>query len=178
MSLRKKKKPPKLDLHFWDGLWWVTVRWVSPYLRVTLVSEKPTVRVYHRIRWCPWFSKLSHSSKEYEMAKFVKQVIASAEGKKLAAEPKDQDFKQAYPALFEYLTLRSWGPGKARETATLTVFCDGDTWKVSVNDRANHRTVFVSGDTFKATLEAVEAGLQADDLSWREYDIGKSKFRK
>lgn len=112
------------------------------------------------------------------MAKFVKQVTAAVSGKGSPAEPVDPEFRTLYPALFEYLTVRTWGGGKARETATLTVFCEQDTWKISINDRANHRTCFVSGDTFKAVLAAVEQGLAEDSHSWRDYDVSKSRFRK
>lgn len=112
------------------------------------------------------------------MAKFAKQVTAAVDGKAVSSDPVDPAFQKSFPALFEYLTLRTWGQGKSRETATLTVFCEADMWKVSVNDRANQRTCFVSAETFQGVLQATEQGLAEDSHSWRKYDATKGKFRK
>jgi len=112
------------------------------------------------------------------MAKYLRQATAAANGKMPPAAPTDPQFSGLYPALFEYLTVQQWEKGKPRETATMTVFCDGDTWKLSFNDRDNHRSAFVSAETFTEALKSLEEGLQSDELDWRRYDAAKSRFRK
>lgn len=71
------------------------------------------------------------------------------------------------PALVEYLTVDRWPGGKARVTSTLMLCFAEDRFRACLNDRDGQRSVWVSGATLDACLDALEAGLQADVLEWR-----------
>jgi hypothetical protein len=164
--------------HLWYQGYWVSVQFVYPHLLVKLVTLDPSWSLNSSWHYCPWFAGQTENQRSVTVAKFLKRAVDSKNGKKSTDPPKDPEVSKTYPALWEYLTERTWSDGKARETATITVFIDGDEWKASINDRANHRTAFVSGDTLKSILDALEGGLAGDDLDWRSYDPAKTKFRR
>lgn len=89
----------------------------------------------------------------------------------------DPGFLLEYPALSEYLSVTEWEEGKPRETSTLLLFVEDGRWVVCLNDRAEGRSVFVSGPTFKAVLASLEEGLQEGSLQWRNKTQNGLKHR-
>ena len=73
-----------------------------------------------------------------------------------------------FPTLVEFLTSLKYSDGSARQTGTITLMRDADTFKAALHDREVALSSFVSGKTFTALLEALEKGLAADTLEWRE----------
>lgn len=69
--------------------------------------------------------------------------------------------------LFEFLCAETYEDGSARIPGTLTVFREGSMLKGCLNDRDQSLVAFVSASSFTGLLEALDAGLQADDLDWR-----------
>jgi len=80
----------------------------------------------------------------------------------------DVAFTRQLPALFEYLTLRSYENGTPRQTACMTVFCEDGLFKVCLNDRDAQRSAWVASETFQGALVALEAGLVEDSHQWRQ----------
>jgi len=71
------------------------------------------------------------------------------------------------PTLFQFLTDDHWDDGSPREPGTLLLFADGGRFKACLNDRDSGSSVFVSGVSLEAILEALEEGLAGDSLEWR-----------
>ena len=69
--------------------------------------------------------------------------------------------------LFEFLCAEEYEDGSPRVPGTLTVFREGNMLKGCLNDRDQSLVAFVSASSFTGLLEALDAGLQADDLDWR-----------
>lgn len=82
------------------------------------------------------------------------------------AEVGDLEFESRWPAIWEYVTARTF-QGKPRETATLLVFREEGAWKACLCDRETERVLFRSGDSFKVLLDAVEAALVSPRADWR-----------
>lgn len=82
------------------------------------------------------------------------------------------------PTLHQFLSDTQWDDGGARVPGTLLLFCEQGRYKACLNDRDGSRSVFVSGDSVEAILDALEAGLADDDLEWRAKPAQQSKGRK
>lgn len=82
------------------------------------------------------------------------------------AEDIDSDFSAAYPALWEYVTVRSFH-GKPRETATMLFFREDGQWKLCLCDRDTDRVLFRSGDSVTECLESIEKALVSPRADWR-----------
>lgn len=161
----------------YKGLW-VSLTYRYPQFWSTCVDLTKRGAIYYKNFYCPYFKYKTHSQKEVIVAKYIKRATDAAKGKSASSVPKDAEFSKRYPAMWEHMTERFWEPGKPRETATVTIFTEADEIKGVFNDKANHRTAFVSADTFQGLLEALEQGLQEDSLDWRNYDPSKSKFKR
>lgn len=77
------------------------------------------------------------------------------------------DWGKWYPALTEYLVSLVWPDGQARVTSTLLLLFEEGLWKACVNDRANDRSLWLSGRTPDAVLERVEEALAGGLCDWR-----------
>lgn len=79
----------------------------------------------------------------------------------------DQDFRQLYPNLYEYLFTDRWADGSVRQTSTLSVFSDNGALKVVLNDRDNNRSAFFSAKRFNEALESMETALREETVDWK-----------
>lgn len=77
------------------------------------------------------------------------------------------DFALLHPNVWEYLSLRVYEDGKARKTATATVFVEDDQVKVCLSDRDTGRTAWSSGRTLEEALALLEGQLAGATLVWR-----------
>lgn len=99
------------------------------------------------------------------MRRAVKRA-GSGGGGQLAPAP--EWVAKAVPCLWEFLTDGKWDDGATRQLGTVLLFLDGFVWKCWVNDKAQGRTAFVSGESLLDCLMAVEEGLREDWLDWRQ----------
>jgi len=76
-------------------------------------------------------------------------------------------FGEAFPALWEFMTLARWESGKARVLGSLTLFVESGLVKCCVNDKDRRLMAFVGASGLLAVLEEVEKQLQEDCVSWR-----------
>lgn len=77
------------------------------------------------------------------------------------------DLLRSKPLLMEHLSCAQWEEGGTRKTSTLLLFVDAGTLKACLNDRSVGRAAFVSANSLRGLLDALEAGLMEDALEWR-----------
>lgn len=70
--------------------------------------------------------------------------------------------------LVEFLSMRNWPDGSVRVTGTLTLSMEGGIWKAVLKDRDSAGVAFVSAETPDALLKAIDKGLGANSLEWRD----------
>lgn len=116
------------------------------------------------------------------MTQFLKRREKGATKAKEAAaagvETADPSFSKKYPALSEFLACEEWSPGEERVRGTVSVFFEDGGFKAAVNDRDGERSAFVSKGAFTGLLEAIEKGLQAGSLDWRDWKGNQGKGKK
>jgi len=91
-----------------------------------------------------------------------------------AASVPDLSWKHKHPRLAEHLTETKWSDGAVRQTSTLTVFIEGELWKVALNDREGSCSLYKSGDSLVHALESLEKALSSPEPEWRAW-TGKRK---
>lgn len=103
-----------------------------------------------------------------EMTDMVKRIVGVKSQGQTAGLNGSDLLATKYPSVWEFLTAATWPEdGSARVTGTLMLFVDKGQFKATMKDRDGGHVVFVSGDGLLAVLEALESGLEADDLDWR-----------
>ena len=138
---------------------------------VCLVGNHWYSRIADLTWYYPWEQYLNFGTGQFgvEIVKFLKKIAAGAGGKGASSPPSDPEFEKAYPALWEYLTVTSWGKDQPRKTSTITLFADDGTWKVSLNDRDQGYGLFATGATFGDALNTLEELLTAPaGTPWRK----------
>jgi len=90
------------------------------------------------------------------------------------ADDVDSEFAAAYPAVWEYVTVRLWR-GQVRQTSTLLFFREDGQWKVCCSDRDTDRVLFRSGDSIHEALDALEKALASPRADWRQSRRGYSR---
>ena len=78
----------------------------------------------------------------------------------------DNEFAGKWPALWEYVTCRSFR-GQQRVTSTLLFFREDGQWKLCVSDRDCDRVLFRSGESIEEALDAAEKALASPRADWR-----------
>jgi len=79
----------------------------------------------------------------------------------------DEEFAKKWPNVLEYLITDRWTDGTVRVTSTLSIFTDGVSLKVVLNDRDNNRSAFFCEATFAEAMEAMEDALRLDRVDWK-----------
>ena len=130
---------------------------------VCLVGNLWCSRIADLTWYYPWGQYLNFGDGHFggEIVKFLRKVSLGAAGHGVVAPPPDPEFEAAYPALWEYLTVTSWGKDQPRRTSTITLFSDDGAWKVSLNDRDQGYGLFATGSTLENALETLEELLTA-----------------
>lgn len=90
------------------------------------------------------------------------------------AAPPDSDFEKKYPLLWQFLTETRWDEKTPRETGSVLIFVQEGVWKAMVKDKDSGEIAFVSKNTFKTLMEAIERGFVEEKLDWRQ-DAFKTK---
>ncbi len=101
------------------------------------------------------------------MGRYVNAKPAKAGPGQPVAVLADPAFERALPALWEYLTLRTYDDGSPRQAATLLVFVEDGTWKVCLSDREAQRSAWAAAETFQSALSALEASVASGAVQWR-----------
>lgn len=83
---------------------------------------------------------------------------------------RDPGWMSDYPAVHEYVTSGTNEDGTLRRTSTLTVFAEGGSWKVYLNERDAGASLCASGDTVAGALGALEVMLESECPPWRFSD--------
>jgi hypothetical protein len=89
----------------------------------------------------------------------------------------DESWDAAFPALYEYLIATTWPDGKPREVSTLLVLAEQGKWKGMLNDRANSRVAWFSGDSVETLLATIDRGLRDGGADWRASRPGGPRVR-
>lgn len=129
------------------------------------VGERPRYSV-GRLSASHWRLLTLQQQEEYAMGLLEKPSGDGGKGKPKKANV-DQDFAKKYPWVWEYLSASAYKTGEARQTATLTLFCDGGVWSCALTDREEDRTCWCSGLTLEALLQALEERV-SEPGSWRQ----------
>lgn len=150
-----------------EGVWSVTVQrvreWAVWYVQHSWRASLAWVLVDP---WDAW-SALSPYDRRKMLMSYLRRV--SQEGAESnGGEPKDPDFKDRFPALFEHLVASRYPDGSARRTCSLTVFVEDAAWKMCLNDRDQNLVLFVTEGRFDGCLEALELLLQEEQPPWRK----------
>jgi len=90
----------------------------------------------------------------------------------------DAAWSARYPLLVEMMVTTQWEDKKPREVSTVLLVAEGGVWKGLLNDRANRRQAWVTGQTIDEVLDALESGLASGNLGWRHAPPGKQDFRR
>lgn len=111
-----------------------------------------------------------------ELRKRLEALLAkSATGPEKTEDACDMTWQASVPLLHAMLTITQVN-GKPRETSSLLLFCEDGLFKACLNDRGNARTLWASGGTITALLEALEKALATGEAAWRKsrpYKQGK-----
>lgn len=125
----------------------------------------------HRYQW------ETPISKRREAAVALKRVSDEV-GQARASSPVQAD-KGAYPCILEHLTETKYPDGTERQTSSLVVVADTQSWRVCLSDRDNSRVMWKTGNTLQEALDAIELGLMGDDPSdWRKAATTAAKRKK
>lgn len=81
------------------------------------------------------------------------------------------------PLLVEFLSESRYADGSPRVLPTLTLFVEPGLLKACLNDRDQSMVAFVTGSSLLGLLEALETGLEADSLDWRQSGQSTRKRR-
>lgn len=116
------------------------------------------------------WSDLSYFHKEQLVMSWIKRIRNPNADPGNGAAATDPGWVQEFPALHDYLTLRTDSDGASRRTATLALFAESGSWKLYLNDRDTGASLCASGGSVADTLSALEAMLEADNAPWRFSD--------
>jgi len=77
--------------------------------------------------------------------------------------------------IWEHLTATTWDDGSFRETSALSFFVEDGLVKCALNDKDLKRSLYMTGTTLEAVLEALEGQLEAGGGDWRLWHANKRK---
>lgn len=130
-------------------------------------------------RWCVSCRRV-HQSWEREVcmpvARRVSSSGSSGTGSAVATPGK---VLAGFANLLEFLSMRTWPDGSLRLTGTITLSTEGSSWKATLKDRDSAGVAFVTADTPDSLLKALDKGIEAGTLEWRDdkFQGGSGKRR-
>lgn len=101
----------------------------------------------------------------------MKRVTPTTAGGVAATPCLDLEFSGAFPELLLYLTDPSWDDGSSRELASLSLTIEGGLFKLALNDRAQHRTMYLTSQSIREGLELMEDNLASGRGDWRAWNV-------
>lgn len=166
-------------LHFLRSRWMVGPRWRRLIARfyaspVGVACQAHLMRTGYAVYG--WFvdqavwSDLSYFHKEQLVMGWIKSLRNPDGGAPRPADALDREWLSSWPALHEYLALTTCEDGSRRRTATLTLFVDGASWKVFLNEREHNASLCATGDSIAEAIGALEVMLEGSNPPWRFSD--------
>lgn len=105
----------------------------------------------------------------------MKRVVPPTESQPFNGRSMKGSTLASCPLLLEHLVADTYEDGSARERSALSLFVDGSTMKVALNDRDSRCSLYVAGDTLEACLKLVEGVLERGGGDWRSWSKGGKK---
>lgn len=131
-----------------------------------------THRIYHTLKEisCNCFP-LSHVARLpwYVKEPKMKKPDSPTIRKDMSLELRDEQFIKKFPTVYEYLVTSKWDDGSERESSTLSVFVEDGMLKIALNDRDQHRSLYVSAETLQGALAALEKAVSGSMPEWRSW---------
>lgn len=93
---------------------------------------------------------------------------AEENGSSAKSSYREDGWSSTYPGVWEMLSAEKLPDGRARQTATLMIFCQDGSAKLCLHDRETGEVAWTSGAGMQEALERLEAGLQSGTLEWRK----------
>lgn len=90
----------------------------------------------------------------------------------------DDNMAGEFPALHEYMTLKTLADGKTRQTASLTLFCEDGLFKGCLNERDQGVSLWATSATLDELLRTLDALLQSETTPWRKNKAPHGKGKK
>jgi len=114
-----------------------------------------------------WWSSQMGDKKNASHSCFVQKALATQAAGAGGSAASDADLAATCPALHEFLTLSRLPDGKARQTATLSLFVEGSLWKAVLNERENNLTLWATAESLQGLWAELELRLTAEVVDWR-----------
>jgi hypothetical protein len=106
---------------------------------------------------------------EKKRISYLRKLAADSGNGQIAVLAAPPELVLVYPAISEYLTSLAFPDGSERETSTITLLIEDGKIKAALNDRANSRSIWRSGDTVEEVLACLEAAVADERSSWRRW---------
>jgi hypothetical protein len=168
-------------LWFLRERWTVGPSWRSCWARFFASPRGVTLQAHTKkggfpyagtfIPWLLWCD-LSYVQKEDLVMGWLRQVRRPEGPLGSGGLAVDAEWVQEFPALHEYVTYGVNPDGSVRRTSTLTLFAEGGSWKVFLNERDSGASLCASGETVSGALSALEVMLEGESPPWRFSDRG------
>jgi hypothetical protein len=110
---------------------------------------------------------MSYFQKESVIVSWLKSVRRPGPEAGPAVAASDPSWVHDLPAVHEFLVTEANPDGSVRRTSTLTIFAEGGSWKVFLNERDTGASLCASGATVSDALSALEVMLEQEVVPWR-----------
>lgn len=107
------------------------------------------------------------------MSKLVKQTS----GGTVESVPNDDQFSEAYPTLWEWLTATQIADEFKKERPKLSIGIEGGYWRVSLSDAALECSLATLGNSFATAIESIDRLLLDADAPWQHWRKRGAKLR-
>lgn len=105
----------------------------------------------------------------------MKKPVSGAAAPTASGSWCDPEFQLCYPSLGEHLADTKWDDGSPREVSTVTVKVEGGRFNLSLNDREERSSAYVTADTLHEGLRLLDEGILSGRLDWRPWGGRKKK---
>lgn len=83
--------------------------------------------------------------------------------------PDDDECRESWPVLWDYLTRTNLTDGTVRVPATIKIELVAGAWQVTLQDHATNKQCSVSVEQLSAAWETLEEVAGSDERAWRDY---------
>jgi len=78
------------------------------------------------------------------------------------------DLALRWTGVWEFVTATKWDDGTKRVPGTMLLMFEDGVFKAMLNDKANGRIAFLSGQTWEDLMNLVNDAVRTDDADWRK----------
>ncbi len=129
------------------------------------------------VRVLCWWCRSYHSPAEVEKCMSLPERRATAEPSALSTSNSlAAGLLSQYSELWAFLTQTSYPDGRRRQTGRLSLSCESSGLRMSLTDEQTGLYASLTSRSLDDLLLAIETGMAANDLPWREskYSPGKN----